>query len=225
MNKGRLRTNRGEPRADFYRRSAGYSKLPNVLIVCEDKKAAPSYFDWLAETLGIKASVKTRQARKYYQPDNLVQYAKVQKQKGIYKKVFCVFDKDDYDLKFQKAVNMFKGKDMNDIIDAHSVPCFEFWLLLHFTYTTALMNQHEALDRLRRFLPTYNKGSKGGKLLGLSADELNNEKTGLFARLTTARENATKSLNTRKDAENSSYTKVQVVVEELFRIHNALAGR
>ena len=217
-----------KPKLEFSRRSLGRPKLPTILIVCEDKKATQAYFDWLAEKVGVKNNIKTRQAKKYYQPDNLVQYAKSQKQIGVCTKVFCVFDKDNYDdgkvKRFSNAVKMFKEKGMNGIVDAHSVPCFEFWLLLHFIYTTALMSQQEVENQLKRHgrLPNYNKGKKN---LGLSADELNHNITGLYARLEIAREGAERSLAARREGEESSYTKVQAVVDEILRISDIINAR
>lgn len=43
---------------------------------------------------------------------------------------------------------------------AISNPCFEFWYLLHFRYTTAHFRDYNAvLDALRPFLPDYEKNS------------------------------------------------------------------
>jgi hypothetical protein len=38
-----------------------------------------------------------------------------------------------------------------------SDPCFEFWLLLHFEYSAAVMSAADALARLQRHMPGYYK--------------------------------------------------------------------
>ncbi|PMC19394.1 hypothetical protein CJ230_01100 [Oligella urethralis] len=43
-----------------------------------------------------------------------------------------------------------------------SVPCFEYWLLLHFKYTTQPFNNcASVIQQLTGFLPSYSKGLDG----------------------------------------------------------------
>jgi len=42
-----------------------------------------------------------------------------------------------------------------------SVPCFEFWLLLHFDNVQAYFDRSEIYRRLSGRLPGYNKGMEG----------------------------------------------------------------
>lgn len=45
---------------------------------------------------------------------------------------------------------------------ALSNPCFEYWLLLHFESATRLRSAHRCRERLRRYLPEYDKSIKSG---------------------------------------------------------------
>jgi hypothetical protein len=42
-----------------------------------------------------------------------------------------------------------------------SVPCFEFWLLLHFEDVLAPLHRTEVYQRLRQHIPGYDKGQAG----------------------------------------------------------------
>lgn len=53
-----------------------------------------------------------------------------------YDYVFCVFDKDRHD-KYQETLDALQTKAFQKYKAANSVPCFEFWLLLHHKFTTA----------------------------------------------------------------------------------------
>lgn len=47
---------------------------------------------------------------------------------------------------------------------ALSNPCFELWLLLHFTDAKGIRNAIDAREKLRRHVPRYDKGIAAGKL-------------------------------------------------------------
>ena len=67
---------------------------------------------------------------------NVVNYAL--KNHKDYDKTFCVFDQDQHP-GYQTALNKIKGREKSGehpISAITSVPCFEFWLLLHFRMTT-----------------------------------------------------------------------------------------
>jgi hypothetical protein len=75
---------------------------------------------------------------------------------------WCVFDQDDYadGGTFDKAI-----KSAGDRINlAVSCPSFELWLLLHFKYCGAHLDQREAMRRLKQHLPSFDK-------TGLRADD------------------------------------------------------
>lgn len=73
---------------------------------------------------------------------------------GGYDEVWCVFDVDDFP-DVEEAVA--KAKRLN-IETAVSNPCFELWLLLHFSPVTAhLPDAAAAVAKLKRYVPEYTK--------------------------------------------------------------------
>jgi hypothetical protein len=71
---------------------------------------------------------------------------------GSYDQVWCVIDKDEFDLGV--AVAEAAGEDIQLAV---SVPSFEFWLLLHHKDCGAPLSPKQALDRLRQQVPAYDK--------------------------------------------------------------------
>ena len=87
-------------------------------------------------------------------------------QPRAFEQVYAVFDRDDhfsYHNALAKAVAL-DGKLRNDLKQPvkfkaiASVPCFELWLLLHFEDVLAPLHRTEAYQRLRQYLPNYDKG-------------------------------------------------------------------
>ncbi len=74
---------------------------------------------------------------------------------GDFDEAWCVFDEDDYrdGDTFQRAITE-AGRRIRLAI---SCPCFELWLLLHFEQCGSHLSQKEALRRLRRHVPDYDK--------------------------------------------------------------------
>ena len=64
----------------------------------------------------------------------------------------------------QKEINTrnaaIKKARKNDILFVYSIPCFEFWALLHFEYTSASLSRKECQKRLQKYLPEYNHKKK-----------------------------------------------------------------
>jgi RloB-like protein len=103
-------------------------------------------------------------------PKSLVDYAIEEfKKEPDFNRVYCVFDKDKH-ATYDTALNKVNSKHLKGGVAMHaitSVPCFEVWLLLHFTYTTrpyepTLDESNCALvvADLRRYIPQYDKGSR-----------------------------------------------------------------
>ena len=80
-----------------------------------------------------------------------------------YNKVYCVFDQDEHPT-YKEALSSIKDAMPGNIFCAiTSVPCFEFWLLLHFDFTAKpIVRTGErspgtnAEHELKKFLPKYN---------------------------------------------------------------------
>ncbi len=85
-----------------------------------------------------------------------------------FEKVFCVFDRDTHG-DYQRALDtLARIRPKGVFVAIPSVPCFEYWLLLHFAYTdqpfhAASMRSVGAmvLRELRRYWPGYEKAFHG----------------------------------------------------------------
>lgn len=160
--------------AESHRREkAKQAPYERVLIVCEGKKTEPHYFRGLRQDFRLNpANVVIEDRKGGLDPKSLVMFAvETFKKDKDFDHVFCVFDKDkhvSYNAALDKiqATRLVGGATLHAIT---SVPCFEVWLLLHFTCTTrpfcavgedsncALVIK--ALDRKGR-IRGYEKGSR-----------------------------------------------------------------
>lgn len=86
--------------------------------------------------------------------------------------MFAVFDRDDHQShqSYNDALvcaQSLDGKIKNDnkqLVEFKaiaSIPCFELWLLLHFEDIQHLLHRDEVIDRLKKYLPQYEKGLDG----------------------------------------------------------------
>ena len=105
-------------------------------------------------------------------PNSVVSYAiELFDKDSDYDVVFCVFDRDGHTT-FEQAVQRIRNKQLVRRQDRrmagrarfeaiHSIPCFEYWVLLHFEYTTTHMARFADVDpRLRTHaaMSNYAKG-------------------------------------------------------------------
>lgn len=132
------------------RRKASRDTMRRILIVTEGEVTEVEYFEALKAFLKL-TSVDLDICGKECDssPTAVVRYAlqRVENEgahdKGGYNDVYCVFDRDTH-TDFEKALSQilsankprssFKGETIQAV---PSYPCFEFWLLLHFTYSRA----------------------------------------------------------------------------------------
>lgn len=113
---------------------------PRILLVCEGEKTEPIYFRDMVNAWGLGNQVKIGR-NDGSSPDKVVAqaealYALSQQEGDEFDEVYCIFDRDAHE-RFGDAVARLKalkaeGQPLSGIV---SVPCFEFWLLLHFGYT------------------------------------------------------------------------------------------
>ena len=143
-----------------------------VLIVCEGSKTEPYYFQELINCLELNSANVEVDGDSGSSPTSVVKHARnryiEEKRTGdTFDKIYCVFDKDTHST-YEAAlalVNNLKPKDVFKAIN--SVPCFEYWLLLHFEYTTkpfigngAKSSCENLIDDLKKYRPDYNKGNR-----------------------------------------------------------------
>lgn len=110
---------------------------PRVLLVCEGEKTEPNYFRELIGAWSLSPQVQIG-SHDGSSPDKVVAHAEhlqeVARLEGdAFDEVYCVFDRDAHE-RFADAVASLKqlGQPFKGVV---SVPCFEFWLLLHFGFT------------------------------------------------------------------------------------------
>ena len=147
---------------DFRRKRA--TKEPKaILIVCEGQKTEKNYFESLKEELKatnihICPSPKSN-------PSSVVKCAKREQKKGGYTTIFCIFDTDSHE-DIDRAIQAAKSP-LQAIV---SKPCFEYWILLHFDYTTRCFGGQSPCDqlineRLKSHLPDYSKDYDFSKVI------------------------------------------------------------
>ena len=77
-----------------------------------------------------------------------------------YQQIFCLFDKDD-PVKFAEANQKSRPIRGGQIFKITSIPCIEYWLLLHFERTDApLGSVKNTIIKLKKYLPDYSEDKK-----------------------------------------------------------------
>ena len=155
--------------ASLRRRRASIAPYDVVLIVCEGEKTEPNYFNELKKAFRLSnANVKV--VGHGVDPLKIVGYAieRCRKDKE-YDRVYCVFDRDKHTT-YHAAMEKIRHTRLpgsTKIFGIPSIPCFEFWLLLHYVYTIESFSSpsggsvcEEVIKRLRSYLPGYKKGDR-----------------------------------------------------------------
>lgn len=148
------------------RRKASREPYAKVLIVCEGEKTEPLYFRGLIDHYGLSSANVEVCGECGSDPISILKHARQryreEKDAGDpFDKVYCVFDKDCH-ANYTQAINTIHNLTPKGVyIAVTSVPCFEYWLLLHFTYTTkAYKTCDQVLADLKNYVPNYSKGSR-----------------------------------------------------------------
>lgn len=152
MGSDNLHHKRKQRARDSYKRKISQrASYDIVLIVCEGKKTEPYYLREFCDSLKLN-SANIKIIGVGVDPLKLVDNAEQQfNESKDYDRVFCVFDKDQHST-YQNALNKVRSlrtrsRNSIPIYSITSVPCFEYWLLLHF------------IDSARPFEKTGNKSS------------------------------------------------------------------
>ncbi len=157
--------------ADLKRHKESREPYDKVLIVCEGEKTEPHYLRALRDYLELSQANIKIDPNSDSSPTSVVKYAKElikENLKDPYDNVYCVIDRDRH-ADFDTAISQIKGfrnknTKLHDIV---SNPCFEYWILLHFTYTTKLFGTSGdspcfdlIKNDLKDFIPDYEKSDK-----------------------------------------------------------------
>jgi RloB-like protein len=220
----RFHKRKARKNAELGRQKKERAQLERYLIVCEGTKTEPFYLRYLAEDLGILPSVLKIAQNNGSSPDRVVAhgiklYNDDAKSGDSFDQVFFVFDRDTHST-YDAAVQRVKDcADTDKPFKAiTSVPCFEYWLLLHFGYTDKsfkAVGQKSACDDLISVLRTkpgfknYGKGNEG-------VYALVKDKTDVAMRA------AAKGLaNAKKIGEENPSTRMHELIAELLKVSKA----
>jgi hypothetical protein len=146
-----------------------------VLIVCEGSKTEPNYLSEMIRDFQISgANVKVTGDCGSAPQTVVAEAIRLFEQDPRFDRVFCVFDRDGHAgyadaLQRIDSHRLLRRDGRKKLGHAqftaiNSVPCFEYWILLHFEYTTAHMARYSDVEpRMRNHaeLRDYSKGSAG----------------------------------------------------------------
>ena len=150
---------RRAPKRDVYER---------VLIVCEGSKTEPNYFREMIDELKLNTANVEVDGDSDPSPRSVVRHAKQRYREDTdFDRVYCVIDKDEHSTYQEALAEIAAAKPSGVFYAIPSVPCFEYWLLLHFVYTTRPYLRSEnrspgghVFYELREHLPGYEKSSR-----------------------------------------------------------------
>ncbi|HZG53016.1 MAG TPA: RloB family protein [Pyrinomonadaceae bacterium] len=135
-----------------------------ILIVCEGKVTEPQYFEAFSQeernrlvdvviddASGVPKTLVERAVQRKKRAEQEAKHARDDNLK--YDEVWCVFDVDQH----PNLPDARQQARDNEIKLAVSNPCFELWLLLHFSEQTAHIERHVAASSLRTHIRGYRK--------------------------------------------------------------------
>jgi hypothetical protein len=142
-----------------YKRRKQKTRIPRkvYVIVCEGKITERIYFKKY-RTRYSNLSIITPDS-KYTDPKNLAKFAKEQinEENLIFDNgdaIWCVFDCDENENDDLAKACKIAGKEINI---SFSNPNFELWYLLHFELYVTKIERSEVIQRLKKYIPKYEK--------------------------------------------------------------------
>ena len=199
-------------RTDSFRRTPG-NKPPRsiTLIICEGE-TEQTYFNAARIRYGLTtAEVVLADNTVGSAPISVVQCAEAKsREPGGYDTIFCVFDRDSHE-SFDRARERIhtlaeRTRKPLPIHEAISIPCFEFWVLLHFERTDAPFTCcDEVTRRVRNHIVNYEKADTA---IARS----------LMDQVEYAKENADWLEGSAEDSSQNPYTSVHYVLRHFEQI-------
>lgn len=154
------------------RRGARREAYKKILIVCEGAKTEPNYFAEAREYYSLNTVNVEVRGDCGSDPVSVVNFAKQRYREerdagDPFDQIYCVFDKDGHATYTQALDMLASATPKGTFFAINSVPCFEYWLLLHFDYSTrpysALPGKSsgdQVLTELKHYIPDYEKGRR-----------------------------------------------------------------
>ncbi|TVQ34747.1 MAG: RloB domain-containing protein [Wenzhouxiangella sp.] len=168
-----FRKRRAQEKQALKRRHYRRARYEKVLIVCEGGKTEPQYFNELRDFYRLQATNVVISGDCGSDPMSVYRtakdvFARHSNAGDPFNRVYCVFDQDSH-AGYQPALNAITSARPAGVWQAiTSVPCFEFWVLLHHTYTTQAFRPagprsgcQQLIRTLGGYLPNYAKGQAG----------------------------------------------------------------
>ncbi len=143
---------------NFRKACAPQKTKKRILIISEGKKTEPNYFNSVKRQFRL-TSIEIPDTKKNTGKELLTTAidlrSKAIKDRNEYDEIWIIIDRDGY----TKHPQVFdRAKNFSDIKIGFSSPCFEFWLLLHFEYTSAPFTDCDStIKKLENYLPDYIK--------------------------------------------------------------------
>ena len=145
------------------RRRGFRSPRPRLLILCEGARTEPNYFAALSQELGLTGVRVKGPASLKEMPERVRE-----SWRDDFDEVWCVADVDERGREIRRLreeLRRLQTRKNRTVHEAVSAPCFEYWLLLHFAFTTQAFYGMEGgrsaceqvIQRLRDHLPGYKK--------------------------------------------------------------------
>lgn len=126
--------------ASFKRTGARFKPQPRVLVICEDTKSSKTYLEDASLYFRSHAVVEFSHCGRT-DPLGIIENAI--KRQHDFELVYCVIDRDTH-ANFDAALALAQAEQKITVIASY--PCFEFWLLLHYSYTRAPFARAGALS-------------------------------------------------------------------------------
>lgn len=141
------------------RRKPGWRRYKKMFVLSvEGAVTEKQYFDWL-EDAGSLVKVNCLNKKKGSAPQMILdEMNKHIKKEGLGKEdeAWLVTDKDQWNDSQLNELYEWTKKNSNYNF-ALSNPKFEYWLLLHFEDGSGVSSARECSEKLKRYLPDYNK--------------------------------------------------------------------
>ncbi len=204
--------------AELKRKSKGLKPKPRILIVTEGEKTEPYYLRGLihAERLRMGSVVVNGECGSA--PMSVFKHAKklFKKEERLgekFDRVYCVFDKDGHP-SYRDALDAIQRAAPKDTFHAiSSVPCFEYWVLLHFCYSTKPYDAPAGMSSCEQLMKDHKKVFADYEKCDRGIYRKLEDKTHI------AIKNARKSLVAAKRAETDNpTTRMHLLVEDLYSL-------
>ncbi len=148
-------------------RKAPYREIKPRFLIITEGETEENYFNMIKKFFrGIPIEIITKKG-KQSNPLSVVKTAHreiKESRNNQYTAAFAVVDKEAPNLHVQclsNAINEIKKGLSKNLIKCDLIisnPSFEFWLLMHFRYTTSLFHNADAvIEKLKKFIPDYKK--------------------------------------------------------------------